>query len=78
MNATTTQDRIHEIETALGTAAASRTNPCGAAAYFDAVAEKPWRIADDSCGESYATFEDALAAAPKWLADYHEATRQDA
>lgn len=74
---TTTQDRIHEIETALGTAAASRTNPCGAAVYFDAGAEKPWRIADDSYGEDYATFEDALAAAPKWLADYLDALGQN-
>ena len=78
MTTMTIQDRLNAIEFALGVAAASDDNPCGAVAYHDDGEAKPWRIADDSCGESYATFEDALAAAPKWLADYLEATSQDA
>ena len=78
MTTTNIQDRLNAIESALGVAAASDDNPCGAVAYHDDGEAKPWRIADDSCGESYATFEAALSAAPKWLADYLEATRQDA
>lgn len=77
MTTTTIQDRLNAIESALGVAAASDDNPCGAVAYHDDGKAKPWRIADDSYGEACATFEEALTAASDWLAGYLEAVGQD-
>jgi hypothetical protein len=55
-----------ELVAAVGSAYATASNPCGACFYFDADAERPFRIADDQCGESFASYDELLAAARSW------------
>jgi hypothetical protein len=55
-----------ELIAAAGAACATRDNPCGVSFYFDAEADRPYRIADDQYGESYASYAELLAAARAW------------
>ena len=57
---------LHRIESAAGPARCSDRNPCGLAAYYDEGDDRPWRIADDHTSASFATADEAAAAAATW------------
>lgn len=63
---------IAEIESALGHALCSDSNPCGAVVQYNEGEAKPWRIADDHASEELDTLDSALAAAKEWSKYYSE------
>lgn len=60
---------IAEIESALGPALCSDSNPCGAVVQYSEGEAKPWQIADDHYSETFATLEEAITAADQWSAE---------
>lgn len=63
---TAVNDGVREIESHLGECRSSAANPCGAAVYYDAGIDKPWRISDDQWSETFATLADAVEGAKAW------------
>jgi hypothetical protein len=61
-----TTEQRQQLETAIGGYLSSARNPCGVEFYHEPESDTPWRIADDHAEESYATFEDLLAATADW------------
>lgn len=63
-----TKDQEQQLIAAVGSAYCTDNNPCGVAFYYDLDTPKPFRIADDQFGESFATFAELLACAESWSA----------
>jgi hypothetical protein len=61
---------LERIEESLGDTICTHDSPCGTVAYYDEESPTPWRISDDHGSESFATVDEAVAAAADWVAAY--------
>ena len=61
-----TAEQISALNRAIGNRRCTQGNPTGVSFYYDLDQAKPFRIADDQYGESFATYEELLAACEEW------------
>ena len=69
-----TAEQVAVLNRAVGNRLCTHGNPTGVSFYYDLDQKKPFRIADDQYNESFATYEELLAACESWeswtVADY--------
>ena len=61
-----TAAQVAAINRAIGERITTQGNPTGVSFYYDLDTEKQFRIADDQYNESFATYEELLAACESW------------